>query len=65
MKFSNLISNRHQTFASVLLAFSLFGFLVPHHGNEVKQRQRANVRTSEQTPQAKTDDSIPQYQWFY
>jgi hypothetical protein len=65
MKFLNSISKSHQTFASVFLAFSLFGFLLPHHGNEVKRHQLANVRTSEQISQTKTDDSIPQYQWFY
>ena len=46
MKLSNFVSKSHQGFASVFLAFSLFGFLLPHHGNEVKQHQRANVRTS-------------------
>ena len=30
MKLSSLISNSHQSFASVFLAFSLFGFLFPH-----------------------------------
>jgi hypothetical protein len=39
MKFSNSISKSHQTFASVFLAFSLFGFLLPHHGNEVKRHR--------------------------
>ena len=39
MKFSNSISKSHQTYASVFLAFSLFGFLLPHHGNEVKRHR--------------------------
>jgi hypothetical protein len=39
MKLSNLVKQPHQTFASVFLAFSLFGFLSPHHDNRT-----ANVR---------------------
>ena len=65
MKLSNSISKSHQTFASVFLAFSLFGFLLPHHGNGVKQHHQVNLKTSEQTSQTKTSDSIPQYEWFY
>ena len=53
MKLSNLVSKSHQAFASVFLAFSLFGFLFPHHGNEVKRDQLANVRSSEQISQTK------------
>lgn len=65
MKLSNLISNCHQTFASVLLAFSLFGFLFPHHATEPKRNHHVNLKTIEQTSQTKTSDSIPQYEWFY
>jgi len=65
MKLPNLISNCHQTFASILLAFSLFGFVFPHHATRIKQIHQLNVKASEQTWQTKTDDSEPQYKWFY
>jgi hypothetical protein len=66
MKLANSTSKSHQTFASVVLAFSLFGFLFPHHASQVKQQKhQVNLKTTEQTSQTKTDDSIPQYQWFY
>jgi hypothetical protein len=65
MKLANSTNKSHQTFASVVLAFSLFGFLFPHHASQVKQNHQVNLKTTEQTSQTKTDDSIPQYQWFY
>ncbi len=65
MKLPNLVSKSHQAFASVFLAFSLFGFVFPHHATRVKQTHQVNLKASEQTWQTKTDDSIPQYQWFY
>ena len=48
MKLSSLISKSHQSFASVFLAFSLFGFLFPHQTKEVKPNHQVNMRTSEQ-----------------
>jgi hypothetical protein len=33
-----LTTHPHQSFASVILAFSLFGFLWPHHANSANQR---------------------------
>ena len=65
MKLPNLISNYHQTFASVLIAFSLFGFLFPHHATRMKGTHQVNLKASEQTWQTKTYDYDPQYQWFY
>ena len=65
MKFSDLISNCHQTFASVLLACSLFGFHFPHHAIGRKRNHQVNLKTIEQTSQTKTSDPIPQYEWFY
>jgi hypothetical protein len=65
MKLPNLVSKSHQAFASVFLAFSLFGFVFPHHATRVKQTHQVNLKASEQTWQTKTGDSIPQYQWFY
>jgi hypothetical protein len=61
MKFSNSISNSHQTFASVFLAFSLFGFRFPHHPIGAKQNHQVNLKTSEQTGHTKTNDSEPRY----
>jgi hypothetical protein len=37
MKLPNLVSKSHQSFASVFLAFSLFGFAFPHHSTRAKQ----------------------------
>ena len=48
MKLSSLISKSHQSFASVFLAFSLFGFLFPHQTKEVKPNHQVNLRMSEQ-----------------
>ena len=48
MSLPNLVSKSHQTFASFFLAFSLFGFLFPHHTNRVKWNHQVNPRRSEQ-----------------
>jgi hypothetical protein len=48
MKLSSLISKSHESFASVFLAFSLFGFLFPHQTKEVKPNHQVNLRMSEQ-----------------
>jgi hypothetical protein len=53
MKLTNLASKSHQSFASVFLAFSLFGFLFPHHVTGVKQTHQVNLKASEQTGQTK------------
>jgi hypothetical protein len=51
MKLSNLIKQPNQSFASVLLAFSLFGFLWPHHANSANGRQHVNmIQQSEAQP---------------
>ena len=47
MKLSSLVSKSHQSFASVFLAFSLFGFLFPQT-NQVKSNHQVNLRASEQ-----------------
>jgi hypothetical protein len=49
MKLPNLVSKSHQSFASVFLAFSLFGFVFPHHATRVKQAPSASLRVSRQT----------------
>jgi len=67
MKHSNLVSKSHQAFASVFLAFSLFGFIFPHHATRVKQTHQVDLKASERTWasvrawQTKTDDSEPRY----
>ena len=61
MKLSNSISKSHQTFASVFLAFSLFGFHFSHHAAGGKQHHQVNLKATEQTGQTKTNDSEPRY----
>jgi hypothetical protein len=66
MKLLNFVRHTHQSFASVFLAFSLFGFLFPHHVSQVKPNHQVNLRTSEQaaTQQEPADDGS-QYEWWY
>jgi hypothetical protein len=64
-KLSSLISKSHQSFASVFLAFSLFGFLFPHQTNQVKPNHHVNLRTSEQATDREPADDGSQYEWFY
>lgn len=42
MQRSNSIKQPTQSFASVVLAFSLFGFLWPHYANSVQGRHHMN-----------------------
>jgi hypothetical protein len=65
MKFSNSISKSHKAFASVFLAFCLFGFTFPHPTKQVKQNHRANLITTEQATQPERADDGSQYEWFY
>jgi len=65
MKLSSLISKSHQSFASVFLAFSLFGFLFPHQTKEVKPNHQVNLRTSEQATDREPADDGSQYEWWY
>jgi len=62
---SSLISNTHRSFASVLLAFSLFGFLFPHHRNQVKPSHQLNLRTTEKAADPEPADDGSVYEWFY
>jgi hypothetical protein len=67
-KLSSLISNTHRSFASVCLAFSLFslfGFLFPHHRNEVKPNHQVNLKTTEQATDREPADDGSVYEWFY
>ena len=50
MKLTNFLGQTNRSFASVFLALSLFGFLFPHHANQVKQNHRCehdNERTDD------------------
>ena len=59
MKLSNLISYSHQTFASVLLAFGLLGFLFPHHATGAKRNHQVNLKTIEQTSTPENSVLVP------
>jgi len=65
VKLSNSIKQPSQSFASVLLAFSLFGFLFPHQANQVQQNHQVNLTTTEQATQQEPADDGSQYEWFY
>jgi hypothetical protein len=68
MKLPNFIRNSHQSFASVFLAFSLFGlfgFLFPHQTNQEKGKHQVNLRMSQQAAQPERADDGSQYEWFY
>jgi peptidase E len=65
MKLSSLISKSHHSFASVLLAFSLFGFLFPHQTKQVKPNHQVNLRTSEPATDREPADDGSDYEWFY
>jgi hypothetical protein len=65
MKLTNILGQPNRSFASVFLAFSLFGFLFPHQANQVKQNHQVNLTTTEQAPQRESADDGSQYEWFY
>jgi hypothetical protein len=65
MKLTNFLGQANGSFASVLLAVSLFGFFFPDHTKQVKQNHQVNLTTTEQvTPQEPADDGS-RYEWFY
>jgi hypothetical protein len=64
MKLPSLVSKSHQAFASVFLAFSLFGFVFPHHATRVKQNHQVNLRTSEQPANPSVHPGQPYNQGF-
>jgi len=63
MKLTNLLGQANRSFASVFLAFSLFGFLFPHHANQVKPNHQVNLRQQVTTEQ--TDSTMGYDRWFY
>ncbi|HYZ75716.1 MAG TPA: hypothetical protein VE641_21745 [Chthoniobacterales bacterium] len=54
-----------RSFASVFLAFSLFGFLFPHKADQIKQNHHVNLITTEQAAQPEPADDGSVYEWFY
>jgi hypothetical protein len=65
MKLTNLLGQTNRSFASVFLAFSLFGFLFPHHANQVQANHQINLNTREQATHEQTDNWDQEYVWFY
>ena len=65
MKLTNLLGQTNRSFASVFLAFSLFGFLFPHHAKQVKQNHQVNLVTAEEATQPEPANDGSQYEWFY
>jgi hypothetical protein len=65
MKLANLVGQANRSFASVFLAFSLFGFLFPHHANQVQSNHQVNLKSSEQVTHQNSDDQDQEYLWFY
>jgi hypothetical protein len=65
MKLTNILGQTNRSFASVFLAFGLFGFLFPHPANQVKQHHQVNLTTTEQVTQQEPADDGSQYEWFY
>jgi hypothetical protein len=51
MKLPNILGQTNRSFASVFLAFSLFGFLFPHQTKQVKQNHPVNLITTEHATQ--------------
>ena len=65
MKLTNILGQTNRSFASVFLAFSIFGFLFPHHADQVKQNHQVNLITTEQATQQEPADDGSVYEWFY
>ena len=65
MKLANILQGTNRSFASVFLAFSLFGFLFPHKADQIKQNHHVNLITTEQAAQPEPADDGSAYEWFY
>jgi hypothetical protein len=65
MKLTNILGQNNRSFASVFLAFSLFGFLFPHQANQVKENHQVHLTTTEQVPKQEPADDGSVYEWFY
>jgi hypothetical protein len=65
MKLTNLLGQTNRSFASVFLAFSLFGFLFPHHNGQVTPNHQVHLSMSRPAATEQTENSAPDYEWFY
>ncbi len=65
MKLTNILGQTNRSFASVFLAFSLFGFLFPHQANQVKENHQVHLTRTEQVPKQEPADDGSVYEWFY
>jgi hypothetical protein len=54
MKPLKLTAQSNQSFASVILAFSLFGFLWPHHPNSGNKRHRIHFQMQKDSQMQKS-----------
>lgn len=59
MKFSNLLSKLHRTFARVFSALNLIDSLFPRHPTNLKQNHQVKLKNSDQT---QTNDDAAQVQ---
>jgi len=65
MKLTNILGETNRSFASVFLAFSLFGFLFPHNTKPVNQSHQVHLMKTEQAAQPRPADDGSRYEWFY
>jgi hypothetical protein len=65
MKLTSLLGQTNRSFASVFLAFSLFGFLFPHHADQVHANHQIYLNTREQATHEQADNWDQDYRWFY
>ena len=65
MKLSNLATQSYRSFASVFLAFSLFGFVFAHQTHPTGEHHPVNQKMSLQTSKPETNTTDPGYEWFY
>jgi hypothetical protein len=65
MKLTNILGQSNRSFASVFLAFSLFGFLFPHKADQITHNHHVNLTTTQQAAQPEPADDGSQYEWFY
>jgi hypothetical protein len=62
-KLTRILGQTNRSFASVFLAFGLFGFLFPHNTTPVTQNHQVNLRA--QTTTSQTESTMRDDRWFY
>lgn len=65
MKLTKILGQTNGSFAGILLAISLFGFLFQDHAKQAKQNHRVNLTTTGQVATQEPADDGSQYEWFY